>query len=124
MSEPLTTGAGATLTVTGMTFAGLLAGTDASIVIGAFIGAAIFVLEAHEFPVWKRLVFFIFSFALGALLAGFTASLISRVLFNLVEVDNIIGAIVTSATAVKIIIVLISRADNIDIPSFPKKGGD
>jgi hypothetical protein len=124
MTEPLTTGMALKLSVFWVTLVGLLAGTDAGVMIGAFIGAVIFVLEAHEFPVWKRWIFFIFSFVLGALLAEQSAAILTKMLFHVFTVDKIIGAIVAAAVAVKIIILLIARADHIEIPKFPKNGGE
>lgn len=121
MLEP-TTGAGAaTLAVTGVTLVGLLSGLDAGVVIGSFAGAVVFVLSASEFPIWKRLVFFGISFILGVLTAGFAASMISTVTPDSVAVEKPIGALVASASVVRVLMFIISKSSN---PTLNFKGGD
>ncbi|HCU14677.1 holin [Hafnia phage yong2] len=120
MSEPLTGTGTASAALTGVTFVGLLSGVDAGVVIGAFAGAVVFVLSATEFPIWKRLVFFGISFVLGVLTAGFAASMISTVTPDSVVVEKSIGALVASATVVRILMVIISRSSN---PTLNFKGG-
>ncbi|MEG1466318.1 MAG: phage holin family protein [Hafnia sp.] len=121
MLEP-TTGVGAgTLAVTGVTLVGLLSGLDAGVVIGSFAGAVVFVLSASEFPIWKRLVFFGISFVLGVLTAGFAASMISTVTPDSVSVEKPIGALVASASVVRILMFIISKSSN---PTLNFKGGD
>lgn len=121
MLEPTTGVGAATLAVTGVTLVGLLSGLDAGVVIGSFAGAVVFVLSASEFPIWKRLVFFGISFVLGVLTAGFAASMISTVTPDSVSVEKPIGALVASASVVRILMFIISKSSN---PTLNFKGGD
>ena len=120
MLEPTTSTGAATAAVTGVTLVGLLSGLDAGVVIGAFAGAVVFVLSASEFPIWKRLAFFIVAFVLGVLTANFSTSVLSTVAPESVTVEKPIGALVSSATIVWILIAVISRAKN---PTFNFRGG-
>ena len=105
--------------VTGVTLVGLLSGLDTGVVIGAFAGAVVFVLSATEFRIWKRVVFFVVAFVLGILTAGFSTAMLSTVIPASVMVEKPIGALVSSATIVWILIAVISKAKN---STFKLKG--
>lgn len=105
--------------VTGVTLVGLLSGLDTGVVIGAFVGAVVFVLSATEFRIWKRVVFFVVAFVLGILTAGFSTAMLSTVIPASVMVEKPIGALVSSATIVWILIAVIAKAKN---STFKLKG--
>ncbi|MEG2433746.1 MAG: putative holin, partial [Acinetobacter sp.] len=105
--------------VTGVTLVGLLSGLDTGVVIGAFAGAVVFVLSATEFRIWKRVVFFVVAFVLGILTAGFSTAMLSTVIPASVMVEKPIGALVSSATIVWILIAVIAKAKN---STFKLKG--
>lgn len=121
MPEPVSTSGMATPLLMSATFVGLWSGADAGVVIGAFAGAVVFVLSAAEFPVWKRLLFFIVSFVMGILGAGFTASIIDAFLPDQVVVDKPIGALVAAASVISLLLFIISKAKN--PPTLNLKGG-
>ena len=115
MSEPLTGTGAATAALTGVTFAGLWAGTDEGVLVGAFAGAAVFVLSSAELVLWKRVGFFIASFFLGILAAPMTTSILSSFTGSMlptpIEVDKSIGATIAAACAVRLLMAFIKRSE-------------
>ncbi|WP_337261191.1 MULTISPECIES: phage holin family protein [unclassified Serratia (in: enterobacteria)] len=121
MSEPISSAAMATAIVTGATIAGLLSGPEAAdVVIGAFIGSVIFVISAKDYPFATRTVLFVVSFVIGVVSSEFFANAISTTLPGELAVTKLIGAIVSSAVSVRLLMALTKRAAD---PDLLKKGG-
>ncbi|GAA0586886.1 putative holin [Halomonas salifodinae] len=66
MAEPSTATAAGTATVTAALI-GLLPGIDANAVVGAFCGAALFVISAKDLGLFERLAYLVISFLIGYL---------------------------------------------------------
>lgn len=111
MSEPLTTG-GATVLLTGVTFTGLLSGVDAGVIIGAFAGSVLFVVLSHDFSNPVKAMLFIVSMIVGVLSADFVASMITAISPDSVTAALPLGATVSSAIAVRLLIALSNQASN------------
>ncbi len=111
MAEPSTTAALAVTSVGAIT---LLPGVDAATVLGAFAGAAVFVLNADEMSTPKKLAFLVLSIVAGFLAAPLAAALIAKALPTDAEVSHGVGALVASAVLVKILLALIRLAGNSD----------
>lgn len=121
MSEPVSSAAMATTIVTGATIAGLLSGPEAAdVVIGAFIGSVIFVISAKDYPFITRAVLFLVSFAIGVVSSEFFADALSSTLSGELAVTKLIGAIVSSAISVRLLMALTKRVAD---PDLLKKGG-
>lgn len=121
MSEPISSAAMATAIVTGATIAGLLSGPEAAdVVIGAFIGSVIFVISAKDYPFVTRTVLFVVSFVIGVVSSEFFANALSTSLPGELAVTKLIGAIVSSAVSVRLLMALTKRAAD---PDLLKKGG-
>lgn len=115
MAEPISTSSTATLAVTGAgALSILLPGVDPGAVLGAFAGAAVFVLNSGELGTVKKLGFLAASIVAGLLSAPLAAALIARVLPSNTEVSQAVGALVASAVVVKLLLALIRLADNSD----------
>lgn len=100
--------------VTGVGAISLLPGVDAATVLGAFAGAAVFVLNSDDLSTLKKLAFLVLSIVAGCLGAPLAAHLIGRSLPDGVEVGHGVGALVASAVLVKLLLALIRVADNSD----------
>ncbi|QRQ88516.1 putative holin [Cupriavidus oxalaticus] len=111
MAEPSTTAALAVTSVGAIT---LLPGVDAATVLGAFAGAAVFVLNADEMSTPKKLAFLVLSMVAGCLAAPLAAALIAKALPTDTAVSHGVGALVASAVLVKILLALIRLAGNSD----------
>lgn len=114
MAEPISTSSTAALAVTGVGAISLLPGVDAATVLGAFAGAAVFALNSDELSTGKKIAFLMLSIVMGWLAAPLAASLISRMLPADTEVSHGVGALVSSAVLVKLLLALIRLADNSD----------
>jgi len=115
MAEPISTSSTATLAVTGAgALSILLPGVDPGAVLGAFAGAAVFVLNSGELGTVKKLGFLAASIVAGLLSAPLAAALIARALPSNTEVSHAVGALVASAVVVKLLLALIRLADNSD----------
>lgn len=115
MAEPISTSSTATLAVTGAgALSLLLPGVDPGAVLGAFAGAAVFVLNSGELGTVKKLGFLAASIVAGLLSAPLAAALIARALPTNTEVSQAVGALVASAVVVKLLLALIRLADNSD----------
>ncbi|MNT21944.1 hypothetical protein D3C72_1573060 [compost metagenome] len=82
--------------------------------LGAFAGAAVFVLTADEMSTSKKLAFLLLSMVAGCLAAPLAAALIAKALPTDAEVSHGVGALVASAVLVKILLALIRLAGNSD----------
>ncbi|WP_191923169.1 putative holin [Pantoea agglomerans] len=122
MTEPVTGTGVATAAVTGVTLVSLFGPLDGPTVIGAFAGAAIFVASANDFRIWWRLLLGAVSFVAGLVTAPFSASLIAVLAPHSAAVDMPLGALVSSAAAVRILMAISSK----DGPSLLSRfrGGD
>lgn len=109
MTEPLSTGAAAASTVTGITLVSLFGPLDGPTVIGAFAGASIFIASARDFRIWWRLFLGTISFAIGIIAAPFSADLIESVIPHTTSVGTPIGALIASAAVVRILMLLSSK---------------
>ncbi|MFQ0831241.1 putative holin [Serratia fonticola] len=105
-----------TAVVGGATFLGLLTGPDAAdVFIGAFIGSVIFVISAKDYTFFVRVLLCLASFVVGVVSCDFFASLISAFLPGTVIATRMIGAIVSSAVSVRLLMALTQRASDPDI---------
>ncbi|SCU94258.1 putative PHAGE-RELATED TRANSMEMBRANE PROTEIN holin [Cupriavidus necator] len=114
MAEPIATSTTAALAVTSVGAITLLPGVDAATVLGAFAGAAVFVLNADEMSTSKKLAFLVLSIVAGCLAAPLAAALIAKALPTDAEVSHGVGALVAAAVLVKILLALIRLAGNSD----------
>ena len=118
MSEPIsTTAATAAATSAGMlTAAGVIhfLNGEAGIVLAAFGGASVSILNAHTDPLWRRLVWMTISFVLGITFAEFAAALVAHFV-PAVTVPASLGAALAAATIVGIL-KLAARSANAQQP--------
>lgn len=114
MAEPISTGTTAALAVTGVGALTLLPGVDPATVLGAFAGAAVFVLNSDDLSTPKKLAFLVLSIVAGFLAAPLSAALLAKVLPTDAEVSHGVGALVASSVLVKILRALIRLADHSD----------
>ncbi|ATM78798.1 hypothetical protein CRN79_24515 [Serratia fonticola] len=105
-----------TAVVGGATLLGLLSGPDAAdVFIGAFIGSVIFVISAKDYTLFIRVLLCFASFVVGVISCDFFASLISAFLPGNVSATRMIGAIVSSAVSVRLLMALTQRASDPDV---------
>jgi len=114
MAEPVATSTTTALAVTGVGAITLLPGVDAATVLGAFAGAAVFVLNSDDLSMPKKLAFLVLSIVAGCLAAPLAATLLAKALPTEAEVSHGVGALVASAVLVKLLRALIRLADNSD----------
>lgn len=110
VGEPISGSAAATVTITGVTFASMLSGTDAGVFVGAFAGAVVYVLSAAELSRFAQIGYFIASFLIGVLAAdmttGFITLAIGKYLPDGITVGKSIGATVAAALGVYVLLML------------------
>ncbi len=91
---------------------------DPDIFIAAFAGSIIFVVSAIDFAGWARLLLFAASMMVGLICSEFCAQLLSQLSLKILglglDVPSGVGAVVSSAVAVRLLMYLTTR---------PKKGG-
>lgn len=115
MADPISTSTTATVAVTSAGALSIfLPGIDPGAMLGAFAGAAVFVLNSDELGTVKKLGFLVASIVAGLLSAPLAASLIAQALPTNTEVSHAVGALVASAVVVKLLLALIRLADNSD----------
>lgn len=114
MAEPIATSSTAAIAVTSVGAITLLPGVDAATVLGAFAGAAVFVLNSDDMSTPKKLAFLVLSIVAGCLAAPLAAALISKALPTDAEVSHGVGALVASSVLVKLLLALIRLAGNGD----------
>ncbi|TAI99914.1 putative holin [Pectobacterium versatile] len=120
MPEPVTSTSGITQTLAGTAIAAFLAGLPAEVVLGAFMGAVIFVTAATEYPLRRRLFFSLVSFISGLIaykpaatvLAGI-ANVIPGITMDSFERGSVdaAGAFVVAIVAVRVGQRLYHRSD-------------
>ncbi|QPT33157.1 hypothetical protein I6G31_13770 [Proteus penneri] len=101
MNEPLT--GTTTASLAGVSIVGLFAGMDAGVVIGAFAGAVIFVLSAHDVRLLKRWTYFAVAFLIGIYGADFMSGILSDITGGR-DVDKSVGAMFSSAGLVGVLV--------------------
>ncbi|WP_043615170.1 putative holin [Chromobacterium violaceum] len=121
MAEPASTSA-TYATVAGASVLAMFPGLDAGAVLGAFAGAAVFVMSSNELGTGKKLVFLALAFVAGLLAAPIASALLATVLPERVQVSAGVGALLASATVIKVLIRLINKADSADL--FPWTKGE
>ncbi|SPK73047.1 putative holin [Cupriavidus taiwanensis] len=114
MAEPIATSSTAAIAVTSVGAITLLPGVDAATVLGAFAGAAVFVLNSDDMSTPKKLAFLVLSIVAGCLAAPLAAALIAKALPTDAEVSHGVGALVASSVLVKLLLALIRLAGNGD----------
>ncbi len=114
MAEPIATSTTTAIALTSVGAITLLPGVDAATVLGAFAGAAVFVLNSDDMSTPKKLAFLVLSIVAGCLAAPLAAALIAKVLPTDAEVSHGVGALVASAVLVKLLLALIRLAGNGD----------
>lgn len=112
MAEPIATSSTAAIAVTSVGAITLLPGVDAATVLGAFAGAAVFVLNSDDMSTPKKLAFLVLSIVAGCLAAPLAAALISKALPTDAEVSHGVGALVASSVLVKLLLAMIRLAGN------------
>ncbi|MBN3005573.1 hypothetical protein JW897_17715 [Chromobacterium alkanivorans] len=122
MAEPASTSA-ATVAVTGASLLALFPGLDAGAVLGAFAGAAVFVMSSNELGTLKKLAFLALAFVAGLIAAPMASALLATLLPQRVQVSAGVGALLASALVIKVLIRLINKADTADLLSGLKGGG-
>lgn len=110
MPEPISSST-ATATVASVTLVSLLAGLNASVVLGAFAGAVVFVVTAADLGHIKKVALFAASIIAGVLADGLAASVLAALLPERILIAPGVGALVASAVTVKLLQALI-RADS------------
>ncbi|HGM9702885.1 TPA: putative holin [Proteus mirabilis] len=103
MNEPLT--GTTTASLAGVSIVGLFAGMDAGVVIGAFAGAVIFVLSAHDIRLLKRWTYFAVAFLIGIYGADFMSGILSDITGGR-DVDKSVGAMFSSAGLVGVLVTI------------------
>lgn len=109
MAEPISGTTAASVAVTGVTLVGLLSGINAGEAIAASAGAVVFLISATDFPIWKRMLLFFVSIAVGYFASGFAAALLSTILPSSISVEKPIGALVASASAVRVLMLFAAK---------------
>ncbi|MBM2883186.1 hypothetical protein JFK97_02175 [Chromobacterium phragmitis] len=120
MAEPVSSTA-TTATLAAVAGLAMLPGIDAAVVLGAFAGAAVFVLSSDSLSLAKKAGFFIVSFVAGLVAAAGVASLLARWLP--IDASPGVGALLAAALAVKVLLWLIRLADDPAAAVRGMKGG-
>jgi len=91
---------------------------DPDTFIAAFAGSIIFVVSAIDFAVWARVLLFAASMMIGLICSEFCAQVLSQLSSKLLglglDVPPVVGAVVSAAAAVRLLMYLTTR---------PKKTG-
>jgi hypothetical protein len=109
MPEPSVGTLGATLLVSGVSVAGLFPGIDPGVLIAAIGGGLIFVLTDNDYSPLKKWLLLLPSVIAGIVASPFIAALLTELTPVAVTAKRPIGALISSAIAVKI---LMKFADN------------
>lgn len=98
---------------------------DMWIIVGAFSGSIVFIVSAIDFSPVSRCALFTASLCIGIAAAGFTAStgtyIIQRVVGVTIHMPVAVGAVISSALAVRLLVFLCAKPkSNISIFDFLK----
>ena len=109
-SPPLSAGSGA---LTGSSLLGFFPHAPTGIILGAFAGAVIFVISAHDLSFVQKALLFGASLTAGVLAAPFTALVISALTPTLIIAPPEVGALVASSMAVRLLLALSARSNGL-----------
>lgn len=112
MAEP-------SITSTTVAVAGLVAlfpGVDAGIVLGAFAGAAVFVLSSESYTPLLKLAFLVLATVAGMLAAPMAAGLLHAMLPAAVAVPQSVGALLAAAVSIQLLMRAIKQAETLPKP--------
>lgn len=113
MAEPSIT----TTTVAAAALVALFPGVDAGIVLGAFAGAAVFVLSGENYSPVLKLAFLVLATVAGMLAAPMAAGLLHAMLPASVAVPQSVGALLAAAVSIKLLMRAIKHAETLHSPS-------
>lgn len=119
MSEPSTTSSAA---IAAVALASLAPGVPVNVVLGAFAGAMLFVVTSNDFGLGKKIVLFLSSFVAGFLSAGAVTQLV-ELIFGLHDVDTGVGALLSAAAAVRVMLSAFKWLENPQMPFFGRRPG-
>ncbi|KZN44038.1 putative holin [Pseudoalteromonas luteoviolacea] len=108
MSEPLST----TKAIAAVSALTLIPGTDPAAIIGAFTGAALFIMSNEQLTTLKRLSLFVVSFLGGLICAGWATVLISNLLPDSLQISPGMGALIAAACVVRLVQYLMRLMDD------------
>ncbi len=114
MAEPVTatTGTTADANLMAATLIGLFPDSNTGIVIGAFAGAVVFVLSAKDITNLCKIGYFAVALLAGIAGASTGTSLLVWLLPSHITVTPSVGALITAAVSVKLLLWLISESGN------------
>ncbi|PHV11322.1 putative holin [Chitinimonas sp. BJB300] len=114
MAEPVsvTTGTLANTSLLAAVVVSLFPGIDAGIVMGAFAGAVVFILSAKDISNLGKAGYFVVAFIAGMAGAATGTSLLVWLLPSHIAVTPSVGAVITAAVSVKLLLWLIGQASN------------
>ncbi|MCG9124303.1 phage holin family protein [Laribacter hongkongensis] len=111
MAEPTSTSIASAATL-GAALLASFPGIDAGIVLGAFAGAAVFVLSSKDLHTLKKLAYLALAFFAGVLAAPMFAALLATVLPASVAVPTSVGALLSAALVIKLLLWVIEQASD------------
>lgn len=114
MTEPTT--ATFTAIVSAFSVSMIYPNIENGIILGALCGSILLIISENNISVFRRIILFFISFAIGLLLAELTSYLIAP-LFPVNVQEKIpvgLGALIASAISVKLLLWLIKRIDDPD----------
>lgn len=114
MAEPVTatTSTIANASLLGAILVSLFPGIDAGIVMGAFAGAVVFVLSAHDIRNLAKVGYFVVAFICGMAGAATGTSVLVWLLPERITVTPSVAAVIIAAISVKLLLWLIGQANN------------
>ena len=110
MTEPVSSST-ATAYIATASVLSLFPGIDASVVVGAICGAAVYALTESGLSAGKRLAFSLVSVIAGLVSATTTANILSDLLPGTVQISPSVGALFSSAFSVRILMLVRNRID-------------
>ena len=123
MSDPITSSGVAGSALTGASIYGLLTGTDYGVVFGAFAGSVFYIATAADLSATRRMAYFVVSYIAGVLCAGLVGSKLSALTGYSDKPLDAIGAVITSALAVKILTFLNNQDIGSLVALITRRGG-
>ena len=121
LAEPISSSA-ATATLVSVALLSILPGIDASHLLGAATGAAIYLLAHHGLSLLRIAASFLVAFIAGLLAADLAANLLASLLPTQLQVSPAVGAMLAAALGVKLLQGLIDRAGSGSIRDLLKPG--
>jgi uncharacterized membrane-anchored protein len=112
-SQPIPLSSGSGIFSTGPAVLGIFPHASVGIVLGAFAGAVIFVISAHDLSGVQKALLFTASLAAGILTAPFTATVISVLTPTLIVAPPEVGALLASSMAVRLLLALNARSNSL-----------